>query len=247
MKKEINKDSSISLHIQIRNEVLGNILNGILKPGDKLPSEKELSQRFNVSRTTVRLALTNLSQKELIYSKPGKGTYVASSVMYKPKMKLIGFVVSPDNESFIKKVELIEGTKYRSMEQICSRLQIALGEKIISILSLRKANNNVIGMDKSYLPYRYMSKIIEMDMEGKSLEKIMQVLGKIPKKVEQMIQVCYPDEDTSNYLNLGNNIPVIFIERLSFLVGDTPIEYRKSFYKVDSYKLSIIMEEDQMI
>lgn len=239
----IDKEIPISLHIQIRNEILGNILNEVLKPGEKLPSEKELCAKFGASRTTVRLALTHLSQKDLIYSIPGKGSFVAPSVMDDSKMKLIGFFDSVKNESAIEKVEVLETIMDKTIEKICSRLQIQIGEKIISIVSFRKKNNSIIGIDQSYLPYRFISEILNINIEGKSIDNVLASLGKTPKKIEQMIQACLPNKIAKRYLNLSEDMPMVCIERISFLIGDIPIEYRNSIYKGDDYRLNLIMEE----
>jgi GntR family transcriptional repressor for pyruvate dehydrogenase complex len=67
------------LYEQIVDQVEGRILSGELKPGDKLPPERELAKQFGVSRTAVREAIKALSQKGLIAVYPGRGTFVIDS------------------------------------------------------------------------------------------------------------------------------------------------------------------------
>ena len=67
---------SNKLYIQIHNQIKDAILNGTYKPGDKLPSEKELCQIFNVSRVPVREALCALELNGLVDSVQGGGVYV---------------------------------------------------------------------------------------------------------------------------------------------------------------------------
>jgi GntR family transcriptional repressor for pyruvate dehydrogenase complex len=64
------------LYEQIVQQIEGNILRGDLKPGDKLPSERELADQFGVSRTAVREAVKALIQMGLIDAQPGRGTFV---------------------------------------------------------------------------------------------------------------------------------------------------------------------------
>ena len=68
--------SSNKLYIQIFNQIRGAILDGTLKVGDKLPSEKELCQMFGVSRVPVREALCALELNGLVESNQGQGVYV---------------------------------------------------------------------------------------------------------------------------------------------------------------------------
>ena len=64
------------LYEQIVDQIEALILNGKLKPGDKLPSETELAEQFSVSRTAVREAMKALIHKGLISSYSGRGTFV---------------------------------------------------------------------------------------------------------------------------------------------------------------------------
>ena len=64
------------LYLDIVNDIKGKIEKGILKPGDLLPSENEMSEQFDVSRTTLRKSLALLVNEKYIYTIPGKGNYV---------------------------------------------------------------------------------------------------------------------------------------------------------------------------
>ena len=67
------------LYEQIVAQIETRILNGELRPGDKLPSERELAEQFGVSQTAIREAMKALTQKGLVEIHPGRGTYVTDS------------------------------------------------------------------------------------------------------------------------------------------------------------------------
>ncbi len=71
--KEVKRTS---ISDQIFKQLKENIINGTLKPNDKLPSENELCKLYSVSRTTIRQALVNLQSLDLIETKFGKGSFV---------------------------------------------------------------------------------------------------------------------------------------------------------------------------
>ena len=78
---------------EIERQIESLILEGVLRSGDKLPGERELSKSFNVSRPIVREALSALEERELLIAKHGGGTYVADvigTVFARPVVKLIG-------------------------------------------------------------------------------------------------------------------------------------------------------------
>ena len=69
---------SARLYEQITEQILSRIMAGELRPGDKLPPERELAEQFGVSRTAVREAVKALHEKGLIEVQPGKGTFVSN-------------------------------------------------------------------------------------------------------------------------------------------------------------------------
>jgi len=76
----------IPMYTQIRDYILDNINENIWKPDDRLPSENELAAQFNVSRITVKNALSELTEKGLIYRVQGKGSFVSSSSQGEPQL-----------------------------------------------------------------------------------------------------------------------------------------------------------------
>ena len=73
----LDRDSAEPLHAQLREAILDAIEGGRWRPGDRLPSETELCRRFDISRTTVRQALTMLELEGALRREQGRGTFVA--------------------------------------------------------------------------------------------------------------------------------------------------------------------------
>ncbi|MEI6157590.1 MAG: GntR family transcriptional regulator, partial [Atribacterota bacterium] len=69
-------DSGIPLYQQVKNILKGQILDGRLKNGEKIPPESELCSTYAVSRITIRQAMSSLVQEGFLYRKQGKGTFV---------------------------------------------------------------------------------------------------------------------------------------------------------------------------
>ena len=85
---DLNKEEYKPLWIQLSDVLADYIQSNSLKPGHPLPSEKELIQRYHVSRMTVRLAIQRLEREELVHKVQGKGTFVAA---LKPREYIRGF------------------------------------------------------------------------------------------------------------------------------------------------------------
>ena len=87
----IDHDSKFPLYYQLKQEIKTSILRGNFKEGDLIPSERELSEKYNLSSTTVRRALNDLVQEDLLERKAGKGTFVRTQRIKRDLKKLLGF------------------------------------------------------------------------------------------------------------------------------------------------------------
>lgn len=90
---------SSRLYEQIIEQIQNLVLAGTLRPGDKLPSERELAEQFGVSRTAVREAVKALREKGLVEIRPGRGTFITDSTSE----------VMRDSLDFMVKAGLING------------------------------------------------------------------------------------------------------------------------------------------
>lgn len=87
----INRNSSRAMYAQIAEDIERQIKEGIIKSGNQLPSERELGQKYQVSRITVRQAISSLEQQGLVHSVQGKGTYVHHAAIRQNLMKVTNF------------------------------------------------------------------------------------------------------------------------------------------------------------
>ena len=74
--KEINKDVPIPLYYQLKNIIKTDIENGTLKTGDTIPTEMEIMSHYNISRFTVRQAISELVNEGYLVRKTSNGTFV---------------------------------------------------------------------------------------------------------------------------------------------------------------------------
>ncbi|HTM40921.1 MAG TPA: FadR/GntR family transcriptional regulator [Terriglobales bacterium] len=79
---------SSRLYEQIVKQIEDSVLKGILKPGDQLPAERELAEQFGVSRTAVREAIKALSEKGLVESYSGRGTFITNGTSHAMRQSL---------------------------------------------------------------------------------------------------------------------------------------------------------------
>src|SRR3984957_10861143 len=97
------------LYEQIVQQIEDSVLKGTLKPGDQLPAERELAQRFGVSRTAVREAVKALSEKGLVEAYSGRGTFITdgTSQAVRQSLDLITKIGQPEGSHQLAEVRAI--------------------------------------------------------------------------------------------------------------------------------------------
>lgn len=139
-------------------------------PHDKLPSERELTAQYGVSRTTVRLALQELENTGYIYRRHGKGTFVsdikqdaadlAGAYSFTEQMKSLG----RHPETRILSFEKIEADKF-----ISQHLNLSLGEAVFKLSRLRIADREPLMIEDTYLPVKFFLSLDDQLLRSKPL------------------------------------------------------------------------------
>jgi GntR family transcriptional regulator len=237
----VDRDGPVSLDVQIRNDLLAKFLSQELVPGDPLPSERELRAQYGVSRTTVRLALRDLTRSGFVYSIPGKGSFVASSVIDPSSTFLGGFTDFSRHEGANASSKVLVQQVILAPHLVASRLKIPENGHVIRLKRLRLWNGVPAALDDSYLPSGLCSAVLERDLERGSLYEMLRDLGLGPVRAEQTMKAGLPDQEEATLLEIGGSLPVIRTERLAFKADGRPIEYAKSTYRSDRYQLNVIL------
>ena len=110
MDLNIDFESKVPLYHQLKEQIKQNILSGQYKNGDLIPSEREFSDSYDLSSTTIRRALNDLVQENLLERKAGKGTFVRRRKVKRDLRKVLGFTknmtemgLTPTTKSAIQK------------------------------------------------------------------------------------------------------------------------------------------------
>ena len=122
---------------QIVQQIEDSILKGALKPGDQLPPERELAQRFGVSRTAVREAVKTLREKGLVEAYSGRGTFVTdgTSQAIRQSLDRMMKIGQPDGSSHLAEVrEMLEPEIAALAATRCEEQHLATMREAVSVM-----------------------------------------------------------------------------------------------------------------
>lgn len=230
----INKDSPVPLYYQIENILLKWITQH-LKPGDLLPTEKELCEAFGVSRIVIRQALSELANRSMIRRKRGVGT-----VVIKPKIdeylvsKLTGFYADMKSQGFEPVTKLLSKNLIKANELLAYYLGLDVGEKVFEIRRLRFVRDEPILIVINYIPEKFCPELLDEDLERQSLYEILESKFKIELVWgERTIEAISAGPDDSKLLQVKRGAPLIFLRSITYTHNNVPIEYYEAKHRAD--------------
>ena len=223
-------------------DLLREKIENELEPGDLLPSERELSERYGLSRTTVRLALKELETLGLINRRHGKGTFVSDasreatnlmgSYSFTEQMRELGRTP----KTIILEFEIREATK-----SVADHLRLRLGDKVFRMRRLRLADDVPMMVERTYLPVSEFVSLTFDDVASKPLYDIMEkdYHEKIRLAEEEFYASIARSAD-AQALGISEGAPVLELVRTTYSDKNMVIEYTHSVARADQFKYKVM-------
>jgi GntR family transcriptional regulator len=238
----INKNSPIPIYYQIEGNIKELIENGELRPGDSLPPEREYSEKYQISRMTVRQAFTQLVNEGYLYRLQGKGTFVAERKIEQPLQGLTSFTEDMKARGLEPGSQLIHFEIIPANRQIAGQLLIAEHGPVYEIKRIRMADSVPMAVETNYISANLVKGLTEQIVNKSLYAHIEGELNLRIDSASQIIESSIASQSEANYLNISIGSPVMLIQRNTFLKDNTPVEFVKSVYRADRYKFMIQMK-----
>ncbi len=227
----------LPLYHRIENDLKNKIFLGKYRPGDMLPSERELIEIYKVSRLTAREAVNRLAMQGLVEKIQGKGTFVKE----KRQGHGMGHLYSGGEEILMKfyeiKTKVLNLSIINPDQVVCKNLELSDCEQVVYLERLRFANQTPVALIKSYLPQNLVPGMESVDFTDKSLYGILEETYRLQlHEAEEIIEAILADEHTAKLLETEPGFPVLFNQRITHLLDGTIVEYETVTSRSDIYK-----------
>ncbi|MCY6959823.1 GntR family transcriptional regulator [Clostridium brassicae] len=244
MMKTVSKKSPIPLHYQIKEILQEMIENEELKPGDAVPTERELCEIQGVSRMTVNKAIMALVNEGLLYREQGKGTFVAKPKENKEIAGLKSFTEEMKDKGVKTETKILSFKIKQATKRIKSILNmIDVDNEVIEISRLRMSEDEPVAIETVWIPHNLCEDMDRETIEGKSLyETFKNKYNYFPEKAKQTIEPIMLNEYESKLLNQNENALALMFRRTTYMKDGVPIEHTKAIYRSDIYKYEIILK-----
>lgn len=237
--KQINQDSPNPLYIQIKDTILDYLEHKDVNKNTLLPSERELSELFQVSRMTVRKSLDLLTDDGILFRVPGKGTYTKVSKIEQPLLVLTSFTEAIKQEGYTPGSKLLDLQELTGSDYICQQLGICVASRVIFIKRLRYVDNLPFCLACSYLPYHLGKDLTEIELQNESLYSLFYKKSNVSiKKTKLFIEAIDADKTDALFLTIKSGSSLFYLHGTVKDQNDKIIEYFEVKYRGDKLKFS---------
>lgn len=238
----VDRQADAPLWLQLRLHLKRQIEDGVLSPGEQLPSEAELCERFSVSRTVVREALGQLVVDGRIYKIKGKGAFVSKR---KSDEEFVGTTMgfweemSGKGSQVQTKVLAQDLAEARERERAALRLdERSLVVRLRRLYVVDRTPTILVG---TALPAVLVPGLERANLHNRSLyETVRQRYGLVPFRAERWIEAAVPDHEEAALLGIPAAAPVLGIESIAWLQGGLPMEYYYALHRTDETRLHVL-------
>jgi GntR family transcriptional regulator len=220
-------------HAQIEAALEAAIDGGRLAPGERLPAERDLAERYGVSRMTLRQALGALEAQGRLVRSKGRygGTFVAE-----PKLELVGTTALSDQ---LRSLGLEAGARVlRAVERASEPHERRLGRRVYAIDRVRYANGVAVALERGVYSAAAYPALIDAPLDGSIYELIRAAYPDVPIRAEERLEPALARADEAEVLGIAEGDPVMLVARTAFAGNDRPVELSRDVFRGDRTRIT---------
>jgi GntR family transcriptional regulator len=224
----------VPLHHQVYLHLRSSLDSGELQPGERLPPERTLAQRYGCSVITIRRALDELSREQRIQRTRGRGTFVlprrvdldiAGTMSFAEEMRIRG--LAPETR-------LVTACAETAGESAAAALEIRLGSPIFTIARVRLADGTPLLLEEVSLPADRFPGLLDEDLESGSLYDILaDRYGAQIVRAREALEPVLLRAREARLLDVPPGRPALLVEGVAFVSDGTAVEYSRSHVRGD--------------
>ena len=207
-----------------------------LPPGSPIPTERSLAAQFDVSRTTVRQALADLTVEGRLLRVQGKGTFAAEPKVAQ-RLQLSSYTEDMRAQGREPSSKLIDISEIPAEGELTTLLGIRSGAKVLRMQRLRLADNEPMAIETTHLPLGRFRGLRKYLQPGGSLYQVLKERFDVEMgHAEETIETALAGPHEAELLGADVGMPMLLLSRHSFDTAERPVEWVRSVYRGDRYK-----------
>lgn len=232
-----------TLAIQLRDRLAELIREQDLRPGDKMPTEAQLTERFKISRPALREALKLLEQDDVIYVEHGRGRFVSAMSAVQVDRPITVFESVTDmakHYGYKPHNKVLSIAEEPAPDVVAEKLLIDPGARVIRIERLRLQGDEPILYCVDYVPRSIIpTKLYDIDWSGSLLELLERYRNRPRMSAASVSAVMLPDDIVQRH-DLRDFGPALLITETCFNAAGLPVNYAIDYHRGSHFTFSLV-------
>ena len=221
---------STPLYKEIKRQMMEALTGGEWKPGEAIPAERRLSERYGISIGTVRKAIDELVAENILIRQQGRGTFVASHT--RDRLLFYFFHVVPESgEKVYPEVQFLSFAKAKADRASAEKLDIPVGDPVFRIRNrLRLAGTPIIVDDITVSSVRFagLTEAQFRDRPSTIYNLYQEAFGISVVRTNERLRATLADAESAALLAVARGAPLLQIRRVAQTYNGVPVEFRVS-------------------
>jgi DNA-binding GntR family transcriptional regulator len=220
----IDRSSYEPAYAQLVRILLGQIAAGVFRPGDRLPSEARLCERYGVSPMTVRRVINILADQGVVIAEQGRGTFVKPLALGTATFDLNRLQqLFREGQSTVK---LLEARITSATERTAGKLAIQAGDRTVFIRRLIYQDENPMLLHREYVIYDPTRPLVEAEMEVTALRGLFSGGGGSDlKRGDLTVEATVLTEEEAALLCSEAGVPAFHLEHIFYDFDNRPVSW----------------------
>lgn len=226
------------LYAQVKSQLLQRLIDKIWMPGEALPSEQQLANELGVSQGTVRKALDELTDENIVVRRQGRGTFVAEHTQERALFQY--FMLSPDEgakgEDHFPQSQVLSLTSGSATHRERATLDLAANDHVWRIERNRTLDGNPLIAEKIVVPKSLFAELDTIDPLPNNVYALFdQNFGQSIVRAEEKLKAVGVEDAIAKRLGCSAGTPVLRIDRIAHALSGIPVEWRVSYCLTDNF------------
>jgi len=244
--KNVSASLRMPLYHQIYLILRQKVLSGEFGFDERIPSEQELVDEYNVSRITARRALDELAAEGLVVRQRGKGTRVSFRPPTQPlESSVEGLLENLLAMGLETEVSLIEFEYVTANDDVAKALECKSGAVVQRAVRVRSLDNGPFSYLITYVPQDIGNKFDANDLANEPLLQLLERSGVVVDGAKQTISATLADADVATHLNTEVGTALLEIRRVVTDQSGRPVEFIRALYRPDRYQYNMVLSRVQ--
>jgi len=224
----------VPLHHQVYLHVRDELDRGTWKPGDRLPPERELTERYACSLITVRRALGDLTRDGRLERMQGRGTFVTQPRIERDLGAALSFPDEMKRRGSLPETRVLVARREPASPAHAAALDLAHGAMVVYLERLRLADGEPLLLEQVWLSDDRYPGLPEMDLERNSLyEMVRERFGTTIARTRESIHPVLLPAREARLLVAPRRTPALLIEGVAYSDVGEPIEHSLTYVRSD--------------